>query len=331
VTNDTIAIMNEEVPVRRERHPIDDINFLPDNPRVYAAIQDMTDFAELTPDEQQVRIYERMKAEPSVKKLRRQIKEDGGLQEPIIIRWDTQQVIEGNSRLAAYRQLRDANPDDEHWHAINCLVLSSLTDEQQTRLLGQAHLQGKTEWTPHAKALYCYRWVKEEGRVAKALAKISGISVKEITTSIKIITLMNSCNETKTSNFSYYEVLVRNRAISSAMKTNVPLRDTLLSSIKAKDFTAQQLRERLPVVIKKPRLLKKFVTENATLEDAWERAKVNDLQNKLRTIQTRLHDIEQADLVDLERNDLQAAAQTLKKIGREIDRVKTMLTAQLEP
>ena len=101
--------------------------------------------------------------EPSVKNLIPEIRRDEGLQDPITVRHDTWQVIEGNSRLAAYRKLAEES-DGDQWTHIRCLVVTSLTDDQQTRLLGQAHLHGKTDWSPYAKALFCFRWVVEENR-----------------------------------------------------------------------------------------------------------------------------------------------------------------------
>ena len=157
----TIAIMGQNVSARHELMDIDQLHFLPDNPRVYASIREMPDFIDLTPEEKQARIYRYLIQEPSVKNLIPEIRRDGGLQEPIIVRHDTRQVIEGNSRLAAYRKLKE-EADNEKWTHIRCLVVSTLTDDQQTRLLGQIHLHGRTEWSPYAKALFCFRWVEEE-------------------------------------------------------------------------------------------------------------------------------------------------------------------------
>ncbi|MYB77240.1 MAG: hypothetical protein F4X83_09120, partial [Chloroflexi bacterium] len=243
--DNSIAIMGETVPASRERKSIDELHFLPDNPRVYAAIREMSDFPDLTPEEKQVRIYERMLEEPSVKNLIPEIKRDKGLQEPIIVRWDTQQVIEGNSRLAAYRKLRDEDPEEEKWAEISCLVVSKLTDEQQTRLLGQAHLHGKTEWSPYAKALYCFRWVEELNREDSELRRVSGISLAEIAKSVQVIQLMKENSDDTLSNFSYYDVLVRSKKIASAIQDSDQLRDTILSAIKDKDrkFTAQEMRQ----------------------------------------------------------------------------------------
>ena len=74
----TIAIMGQDVPARHELVPIDQLRYLADNPRVYAAIREMSDFAGLTPDEKQLRIYQRLLQEPSVKNLIPEISETVG-------------------------------------------------------------------------------------------------------------------------------------------------------------------------------------------------------------------------------------------------------------
>ncbi|MXZ79911.1 MAG: hypothetical protein F4Z15_00735, partial [Gammaproteobacteria bacterium] len=175
-----ISIMGDSVPAQHQEMNIWELSFLSDNPRVYAAIKEIESFSSLTTDEQQHCIYKRILQEPSVKNLIPEIKRDGGLQEPIIVRYDTRQVIEGNSRLAVYRKLYRDTHENEQWRSIRCLVVKSLPDDQQTRLLGQTHLRGKTEWSAHAKALFCYRWVEEKKKEEAELAKLSGFKANEI-------------------------------------------------------------------------------------------------------------------------------------------------------
>ena len=323
-----IAIMGQDIPARHERIAIDQLHFLPDNPRVYAAIREMTDFADLTPDEKQVRIYQRLLQEPSVKNLIPEIERDGGLQDPIIVRHDTRQVIEGNSRLAAYRKLKD-DKDDDKWTYIRCLVVSTLTDDQQTRLLGQAHLHGRTEWSPYAKALFCFRWVVEQYQDISTLANLSGFSQAEIRKNVKIIELMQGNDDNTLSNFSYYNVLVRNRVISSTIETNKAVRDTLLSQIKTEAFTAQEMRECLPTIIAKPRILRKYEKGDVTLEDAYDRAKISGAEQQLKKIRDGLDDIERDDLAPLEHNELKAVQQVVRQIGQRLKRVSKMVDTQL--
>ena len=324
----TIAIMGQHVPARHESVPIDQLHFLPDNPRVYAAIREMSDFNDLTPEEKQLRIYERLLQEPSVKNLIPEILRDGGLQDPITVRWNTRQVIEGNSRLAVYRKLKEESAD-ERWTHIRCLVVTNLTDDQQTRLLGQAHLHGKTDWSPYAKALFCFRWVEEEKRDLSTLSNLSGISPSEIKKNVKIIQLMKDNHDDKLPHFSYYNVLVRSRPISSAITNSMTLQNTLLDQIKAEAFTAQEMRERLPTVIAKPRILRKYEKGDVTLEDAYDRAKISGAEQRLKKIRDGLDDIELDDIAPLERHEIKSVQQVVRQIRQHLKRVSNMVDAEL--
>ena len=324
----TIAIMGQNVSARHMLMAIDELHFLPDNPRVYASIREIPDFTGLTLEERQVRIYKYLLQEPSVKNLIPEIKRDGGLQEPIIVRHDTRQVIEGNSRLAAYRKLMEET-DNEKWAHIPCLVVSSLTDDQQTRLLGQTHLHGRTEWSPYSKALFCFRWVEEERKPAATLSELSGLSSRAIKTNVEIINLMKENNDDKLSRFSYYDVLVRSTAISSAIDQSPALRNTLFSQIKDGKFTAQDMRDHLPPIIKKPKILRKFEKGNISLDEAFDRAKISSTEQRLKKVRDGLNDIEKRDINDLEHSEIKAVQQVVRQICRRLDRISGMIEAKI--
>ena len=326
----TIAIMGQQLPARHDEIRIDQLHFLPDNPRVYAAIREMADFDGLTTEEQQLRIYERLLQEPSVKNLIPEIQRDQGLQDPIIVRWDTRQVIEGNSRLAAYRKLAEG-ADPDRWADIRCLVVTNLTDDQQTRLLGQAHLHGKTEWSAYAKALFCFRWVVEDQRDVSSLSNISGISAAEIKKNARIVELMQANGDDKRSRFSYYNVLVRSRSISAAIADSPKLKQTLLAQIKTEPapFTAQEMRERLPVVIAKPRILRKYEKGDVTLEDAHDRAKISGAEQRLKKVRDALDDFQRDDFAALEHHEVKSIQQVVRQIGRHMKRIGNMVDKEL--
>ena len=323
----TIAIMQEAIPAHHEEIDIYMLNFLPDNPRVYAATEAMSGFDGLTTEEIQERIYKCLLDEPSVKNLIPEIKRDGGLQEAIIIRYDTMQVIEGNSRLAVYRKLY-YDTEDERWKHIRCLVVSTLTDRLQTRLLAQTHMRGKTEWSPYAKALECFRWV-EEKRDIEEMAEISGFTSDDIKKSAKTIRLMKANSDEETSRFSYYEVLVRSRAISAAREVKPDLEKRLLAEIKKQAFTAQEVRDRLPAIISKPKILRRYERGTVSLEDAFEQAKISSTQQRLKRMRDGLSQIEKSDIDQLARNELKAAEQEIKNIGRELKRVAAMIEVKI--
>ena len=326
--NTTISIMGQDVDAWFNLIDIHQLRFFPDNPRVYPAIRGMTDFADLGADEQQVRIYGRLLEEPSVKNLIPEIERDGGLQNPIVVRWDTKQVIEGNSRLAAYRRLHERS-NDERWARIRCVIVTKFSDDQQTRLLGQAHLHGRTEWSPYAQALFYFQRVEETNMDRRHLSELTGISVAAISKEVKIIQLMKENDDDTPSRYSYYAVLVGSRIISSAIETNIGLKNTLLDQIKTEAFTAQQMRDRLPTVIKKPRMLRKYVNGEVTLHDAYDRAKISRTEQRLKKVRELLDDIEHNDVADLEPPEIRPLQQVLRQIRRGLKRISDIVDAEM--
>ena len=324
----TISIMGKEIRARHDLVEIYQLQFFPDNPRVYATIRGTADFDRLTAEEKQVHIYRQLLEEPSVKNLIPEIERDGGLQDPVVVRWDTQQVIEGNSRLAAYRKLHERS-NDERWTHIRCVIVDKFSDDQQTRLLGQAHLHGRTEWSAYTKALFCFQRVEETSMDRHHLSELTGFTVASINKDIKIIQLMRENSDEIQSRFSYYKVLVENRAISAALEASPKLKNTLLNEIKTETFTAQQVRDRLPIVIKKPRMLRKYENGEVPLDDAYDRAKVSRTEQGLKKVRELLNDIEQIDVADLEPSEIRPVQQVLRRIRQELKRVSEMVDAEL--
>ena len=208
---------------------------------------------------------------------------------------------------------------------IRCLVVSTLTDDQQTRLLGQTHLHGRTEWSPYAKALFCFRWVEEDRKDISTLALLSGFTDAEIKKNVGIIQLMKQNDDDKLSHFSYYNVLVRSKVISSATRQNPNLKRTVFSQIKAEEFTAQEMRESLPTVLQKPRILRKYEKGDVTLEDAFYRAKISSTEQRLKKVRDALDDIERKDINLLEHNEIKAVQQVVRHIRQRLKRVSDMI------
>jgi hypothetical protein len=83
------------VSIRHLRH--DTLKFYPENPRVYSVLHDGADTAP-----SQNEIQECLQEMDHVRDLRDDIRENGGLIEPLYVKEATLEVVEGNSRLAAY-------------------------------------------------------------------------------------------------------------------------------------------------------------------------------------------------------------------------------------
>lgn len=326
-----IMILGESIPVKFQEIEIEILKFLKDNPRVYSSTHAVENFETKHESEQQIIIYETLRKEQSVKKLIPDIKRHKGLMEPILVRFDSMEVIEGNSRLAAYRKLyKDDKSED--WERIQCFVVSSLTDEQQSAYLHQVHVKGKNKWSAYEKANFAYVCVEKKGWDKQEVANIFGESVREINTVCRIIKLMKKNNDNNKAHFSYYEALTRSRDISKGMKENEALSACVLNKIKSlKDddqndyFTAQEMRDKLPAILKKPKILKKFIKEEIDLDTGYQRAAISNSARRVRKALQYLNDITTEEVQNMNNNDLNAFNQDFKKLKRRVITVEKII------
>lgn len=330
-SNKTIKILGSDVKVSSDFWNIYDLNFLEDNPRVFSCVHGEDGFSDLSPEEKQDRIYEKLLEEQSVKNLIPEIKRHGGLMDNILIRHDRKQVIEGNSRLAVYRKLNDQEPDGD-WELIPCDIIGKLTDEQQDAYLNQIHVKGKTAWSAYEKANFAY--VRHErGMSSDRIAEIFGETVAEIEKRVKIIDMMRGNGDTERSHVSYYDVLVRNKEISKEIRTNNKLKDTLLKKIKnfgvqsdqEEIFTAQELRDKLPKVIAKRKILNKFVKEELCLDDCYQDAKESSVRSIIKRALQRIKDIGKKEVKKLEVKERNALEPELRRLKQEVLRVEGLV------
>lgn len=88
--------------------------------------------------------------------LRESIKENGGIIHPIIVNkgiGGRYVVIEGNTRLQIYRDLKKAGVPG-NWDVIRAIVYDDLDNNSMHSIRLQAHLIGPREWDPYSKAKY---------------------------------------------------------------------------------------------------------------------------------------------------------------------------------
>src|SRR5262249_21535513 len=147
-----------------------------------------------------------------VKALVHDIKKHGGLIDPLVVKDGTLEVVEGNSRLAAYRLLAQQSP---RWAQVRVRLLPADIDEKAiASLLAQWHLRGKKEWPPYEQAGYLYRRHHEQGISVSALAAEVGISAARVEKIVEAFELMVEQNDTKREHWSYYDELIKSRKIA---------------------------------------------------------------------------------------------------------------------
>ena len=324
-----MKILGESIEYDEDYKDVDTLKFLKDNPRVYAVTHGEPNFEQKPEEEQQDIIFEKLRAESSVKNLMREVERHGGLIEPILVRLDTAEVIEGNSRLAVYRILRSRDRGGD-WDMIPCYLIRTLTDEQQAAFLNQIHVKGKTQWSAYEKANFAYVR-RVNGWPVPRIAKLFGESVPTIYTRIKAIRLMTDSGDHDLSHFSYYDVLVRRPEISKKLADSPEFRVRLFDEIRnlgsgeAQRFTAQDLRNRLPAIIKKPRILSRYVNGDVELDEAWDRAKVSPAEERAKRALALLEAISKRDVDRLERNSVNSLTQAVRKLDRAVRRLRGMV------
>ena len=142
-STDKIMLMNE-------------LKFYSKNPRVYSKLR--TILGEREPSQEE--IFDLMRKQEHVRDLKRQIKDAGALREAVIVNMNTMEVVEGNSRLAAYRLLYEADP--MKWAEISCEILpENITQGQIDELISTTN-DGKLKWSPAEEAAWVWRFAKDE-------------------------------------------------------------------------------------------------------------------------------------------------------------------------
>jgi hypothetical protein len=234
-----ITVQNETIEFREREMKVDDLKFWPENPRVYSALR----LKLMGEEPSQKDIEEVMTSLENVKRLRSSIKAVGGLTHPLFVRNGV--VIEGNSRLAAYRLL--CRVDKIRWAKVRCNVLpDDMSDDLVFALIGSIHIDGVTEWTPFEQAGYLFRHLQKSKKPIEAIAKDCGLTPSKSKQYVKVYETMLANDDTDQSKFSYYLEMLKNGDITSKSAKNPELNliDTLCQKIKSGTITkANELRD----------------------------------------------------------------------------------------
>ena len=166
-----------------------------------------------------------------IKQLKESIKSNGGLIEPVFVRDGDMVVLEGNSRLAAYRLLNKQDPIK--WAKLKVTLLpADIPDSAVFTLLGQFHIIGRKDWNPYEQAGYLYRTINDSNKPIEILATELGITTSYIKKLIDVYEYMIEHDDNHPSKWSYYEEMLKNRGIKKAFDEVPGLEDKIVSDIK---------------------------------------------------------------------------------------------------
>ena len=258
-SDSTIAIEGTVFPTKIGELDHADLNFYIENPRVYTAI-----YSE-GKDPEQSTVQSHMCNLSHVSKLKNQIIHHKGLLEPIIVRDKTFDVLEGNSRLAAYRLLKGKR----EYQKMRCIVLpSDIPEKYIFAYLGQIHINGKTPWALHEKARYLQR-ERDKQQDMNVISKAVGITPAEGKKMITALELMQNSKDENNENFSYYMAFLSTRTAQKAVEQYPKLAHIIVDEIKNDTFTkALDFRDALKPVCSDNTALKNLLNKKIDLADA---------------------------------------------------------------
>ena len=225
MTTETLIIGKQEYTVEvRDLNQID-LLFYPENPRVYSVLNMMGG------DPTQEEIEDHMCGLEHVKQLKVSIESNGGLVDPLVVRDGDFTVLEGNSRLAAYRLLCAVDP--VKGGKVRCKILpADISDSAIFTLLGQYHIIGRKDWEPFEQAHYLYRRHLQTKIPVAYMAQELGLSKQKAEKMIQVIEFMIDHNDLNKRHWSHYEEYLKNASIKKYRQTNPNIDDTIAETIR---------------------------------------------------------------------------------------------------
>lgn len=223
--DDILTIGKKDYKVKKGELEQSKLSFFPENPRVYSVLN----LGDEKPT--QAQIEEVMCKSDHVKQLKESIKSNGGLIDPVIVRDGDMVVLEGNSRLAAYRILYKQDPIK--WANIKVILLpKDISDAAVFALLGQYHIIGRKDWEPYEQAGYLYRTINDTNKSVESLAGELGTTTSYIKKLIEVYEYMIEKDDNHPNKWSYYEEILKNRGIKKAFDEIPGLEEKIISDVK---------------------------------------------------------------------------------------------------
>jgi hypothetical protein len=137
-----------DVKMTYEVAPLESLSLDPENPRIRLQLELAGHKGRVTPE----KLTEVIQAQPGYENLHKQIRDQGGVLEPLIVRHDGR-IVEGNSRFAIASVLVNTEGGKKKFAKVPVARLNKSVHEDVVQLLMcNYHISGKTPWRPAAQA-----------------------------------------------------------------------------------------------------------------------------------------------------------------------------------
>jgi hypothetical protein len=321
IRNETLATVTRDVPYRQ-------LQFYVDNPRIYSFLRSDGQVPS------QGDILTRLQGLEHVRELVQDIRANGGLIDPLIVRDGDFVVLEGNSRLAAYHHL--AAEDPIHFGQVRCTLLPADIDDRLIfALLAQYHVKGKKDWAPYEKAGFVYRRFKSQRVDLPIVAGEIGLTKDEARHLVAVYEFMIEHDDANRDRWSYYDELLKSRKIKKARDEVAGFDAFIVEQVKSGAIDkAVELRDKLPVICAaSPKILKRYMAGTYDFGDAHEAAVTaggeNHALNKLRRFRKWLvESTTEDDLVEAPKAIRDSMQFELKEIEKKAKKLKELLDSK---
>ncbi len=271
-----IVIRKKKIPIKSTRLDVIKLRFFPENPRIYSAIG--ADNLEPTQEE----IQKKLAKMDHVKELIHDIKLNGDLIDPIIVKDRSFEVLEGNSRLAAYRELIKQDPIK--WGKMRSTVLPADIDEASVfTLLGQYHIKGKKDWQPFEQAGFLHRRHTRQQIEINLLAEELGLKNAEAKNLVTTYDFMIEHGIKNPSKWSYFYELIKSRKIKKIRSEFEDFDDVIVEKIKSGEVgKAIEFRDGLKLLRDaRPNVIMKFIEGKYDFEDVINAVEISGNANEV--------------------------------------------------
>ncbi len=264
---DTITLRKREIKVKTGFISHANLLFYAENPRIYSIV-----WKDNGAEPSQEEIFSALSKTDHVREtLVPSIKSNGGLIEPVLVRNNV--VLEGNSRLAAYRVLAQKDPKTGENIRVRILP-ESISDSEVFSLLGEFHIVGKKDWVPFEQAGYLYRRFNTHGVDEKQLHAEVGLSLGRIRHLIRVYGYMLEVDDRNPERWSYYDELLKGRRFNHTRELYPQFDKKITEMIRSEEIErAVDVRDGLPKIVKVGgNTLKKFMNGTLSFHDALQEA-----------------------------------------------------------
>ena len=323
--DDTLTLCGKEIPVKLGKLPQAELKFYPENPRLYSIVR----AGDAEPP--QSMIEKKLGAMEHVKQLAQSIRANCGLTDPLIVRDGDFVVLEGNSRLGAYRLL--ARNNAIKWGMVKCKLLpKDISEDMVFALLGEYHIIGKKDWAPYEQAGYLYRRHTIHGVDPARMAQEMGLSTRAVAQMIRVYSFMVEHKDNDVSKWSYYDEYLKHNSIRKAREANPGMDKAVVKKIKSGEIPrAVDVREKLTKIAAAGKnVVKPFVEKENTFEKAYDKAIARGADNpwykRLNKFRTMLADPDvEEDFKSMSDSHRKKCVYELNKIKQAVETLKGRL------